>query len=91
MKNETQFDTMMRPRAIATPPARGFNGPLAAKIAQHQAIAAALAQCPGASLATLAVSAHERDAIRNRAGRIAQARREQASRPGATPARHNHH
>ena len=88
---ETQYDKMMRPRAIATPPARGFNGPLAAKLAQHQAIAAALAQCPGASLATLAVSAHERDAIRNRAGRIAQARREQASRPGATPARHNHH
>ena len=88
---ETQYDKLMRPRAIATPPARGFNGPMAAKIAQHQAIAAALAQCPGASLATLAVSAHERDAIRNRAGRIAQARREQASRPGATPARHNHH
>ena len=88
---ETQYDKLMRPRAIASPPARGFNGPLAAKIAQHQAIAAALAQCPGASLATLAVSAHERDAIRNRAGRIAQARREQASRPGATPARHNHH
>ena len=83
---ETQYDKLMRPRAIASPPARGFNGPLAAKIAQHQAIAAALAQCPGASLATLAVSAHERDAIRNRAGRIAQARREQAARPGA-PAR----
>ena len=84
---ETQYDKLMRPRAIASPPARGFNGPLAAKIAQHQAIAAALAQCPGATLATLALSEHERNAIRNRVGRIAQARREQAARPGATPAR----
>mgnify|MGYP000896203928 FL=1 len=83
---ETQYDKLMRPRAIASPPARGFNGPLAAKIAQHQAIAAALAQCPGASLATLAVAEHGRNAIRNRAGRIAQARREPAARPGA-PAR----
>lgn len=75
MENETQYDKLMRPRATAQPPARGFNRVLSIKLAQHQAAAAALAQCPGTTLMGATLSEHERAAIRNRAGRITQLRK----------------
>lgn len=79
MPPDTQYDRLMRPRAIAKPPERGFNRAVAVKLARHKAAAALLAECPGATLMGASLSEHERAAIRNRAGRIAQMRREQTN------------
>lgn len=72
----TTYDQLRRPRAIANPPASGFNRALAVKVAQHQAAAALLAQHPGSTLKGANLSEHERNAIRNRAGRITQLRKQ---------------